>query len=335
MSYSNYSAEDFALDDEFQKWVLDTDEQTNEFWSQWIANNPHKIKEINEARELVKLAGLSPDREATAAFLDVWEKVKNHAEQEQVQIQQPKPALGKYIAWAAAFAAVALAAVYLFRSSPQQNVEYQTAYGEVKEFILADGSHVTLNANSKLSCIGDWGEAREVLLEGEAFFDVVHSQDDKEFVVKTVEDIAVQVLGTEFNINTRNNSFSVYLQSGKIELNAASQTMTLKPGDFAEFDRVHQKINITEAGNSIENELAWKNNFFIYNDTPLSEIVEDIEDNFGMEVLVADSSLNDKRVTVKVSRKEVNVLLQVLAQTLEIQIEQNKNQIFISPYRKD
>ena len=111
--------------------------------------------------------------------------------------------------------------------------------------------------------------------------------------------------------------------------------MTLKPGDFAEFDRVHQKINITEAENTIENKLAWKNNFFIYNDAPLSEIVADIEDNFGMEVIVGDSSLNDKRVTAKVSRKDVNVLLQVLAQALGTKIEQNKNQIFISPYHKD
>ncbi len=64
---------------------------------------------------------------------------------------------------------------------------YQTAKGETKAFVLADGSQVTLNARSLLK-VPRWnfGQAsREVVLTGEANFSVTHTTDDRKFVVKT------------------------------------------------------------------------------------------------------------------------------------------------------
>jgi ferric-dicitrate binding protein FerR (iron transport regulator) len=81
--------------------------------------------------------------------------------------------------------------------------------------------------------------------------------------------------------------------------------------------------------------LAWRDNLFIYNDTPLSGIIQDIEANFGMKVQVTESALMDKRVTAKVSRKNVDVLLQVLGEILDVRIEQNKNEIVVSPNHQD
>jgi ferric-dicitrate binding protein FerR (iron transport regulator) len=54
-----------------------------------------------------------------------------------------------------------------------------------------------------------------------------------------------------------------------------------------------------------------------------------------MKVQVTESALMDKRVTAKVSRKNVDVLLQVLGEILDVRIEQNKNEIVVSPNHQD
>lgn len=333
MRYSNYSAEDFALDDSFKKWVLNPDDETVQFWNRWLENNPHQKEEIHTAAQLVKLAGLRTDNELTTAFLDVWEKIKENAEQ-QTQ-QQRTHGTRNYRGLAAAVAAIAvLAAIYVLWPAQRTRTEYKTAFGEIKEYTLPDGSHVTLNANSQLVFHDDWTHTkREVLLKGEAFFDVVHTTDDKEFIVETAEDFSVRVLGTEFNVNTRKGNTSVYLQSGKIALQTVNENITLKPGDLAALNNA-KAVTLTHHAEA-ESTLAWKSNLFIYNDTPLSGIIQDIEDNFGMTVQVTETALMDKRVTAKVSRKNVEVLLQVLGEILDVQIEQNKNQIVVSPNHQD
>jgi transmembrane sensor len=332
MRYSNYSAEDFALDNSFRKWVLNPDDEAIQFWNRWLEDNPHRKDDIHEAIKLVKLAGLRTDNEATTAFLDVWEKIQENATQ---QSQQQTHGTRNYKTWAAAIAALGvLAAIYVLWPARQADVIYKTAFGEIKDFILPDGSHVMLNANSQLVYRTDWrGAERNVLLTGEAFFDIVHTSDDKQFIVETTEDFSIQVLGTEFNVNTRKGNAAVYLQSGIIALQTTGQNLTLKPGDLAAFSDA-KTVTLTHDAKS-ENTLAWKSNLFIYNDAPLSGIIQDIEDNFGIQVSVTESALMNKRVTAKISRKNVDVLLHVLGEILDVQIEQNKKQIVISPNHQD
>jgi ferric-dicitrate binding protein FerR (iron transport regulator) len=332
MRYSNYSAEDLALDDTFRRWVLNPDDESVQFWNRWLENNPHKEEDIHKAMQLVKLAGLRTDNEVTTAFLDVWEKIKENAEQE---TRPQKHGTQNYKAWAAAIAALmVLAAIYVLWPAQQADITYKTAFGEIKEFILPDGSRVALNANSQLVYKTNWtGTKRNVILAGEAFFDVIHTSDNKEFIVETAEDFSVQVFGTEFNVNTRKGNAAVYLQSGRIALQTAKENLILEPGDLAVISNTNP-VKLTRHTKA-ESTLAWKNNLFIYNDTPLSGIIQDIEDNFGVQVHVTESALMDKRVTAKISRKNVDVLLQVLGEILDVQIEQNKKQIVISPNHQD
>lgn len=334
MSYTNYSAADFALDNNFQKWVLSPDEQTVQFWNDWLSKNPQKQKDVDEARELLRLAGLTIDAEANAAFLETWERVKANASRE--LDRQYRSSYRKYVALAAVLAAaLVVAVVYLvILSAELPSARYSTAYGEVKDFVLPDGSTVTLNANSTLVCTGDWKKQREVALTGEAFFEVKKTPDHKSFIVKANEDLAVQVLGTEFNVNARRST--VYLQSGKVALTAASASSILEPGDLAEVDNTQHQIHVThEATGTAIRELAWRNNFFQYDDTPLASIAVDLRENFGMEVIIKDPSLNRKRLTAKIPRKDVKVMLEILAQSLEVNITQNNNQVVISPSGND
>lgn len=44
MDYKKFTVTDFICDEEFQNWIIQPDEQKNEFWQNWINKHPHKKK---------------------------------------------------------------------------------------------------------------------------------------------------------------------------------------------------------------------------------------------------------------------------------------------------
>jgi ferric-dicitrate binding protein FerR (iron transport regulator) len=79
--------------------------------------------------------------------------------------------------------------------------EISTRNGSKTNIVLPDGTKVWLNAGSKLTYDETFGENfRNVILTGEAYFDVVHNAD-KPFVIHTSA-IDIKVLGTEFNVKS-------------------------------------------------------------------------------------------------------------------------------------
>ena len=328
MDYLKYSAEDFALDEKFQKWVLEPNEEVAGFWECWIKANPEQKAQVDEAINLIRAAGLSKDPKLNEAYLSVWKNLHAHAVKSKMQDRAPQ---FRYLKIAAVFLGLAICSFVLWNLAVKESsVEYRTAFGEIKEFILEDGSNVTLNSNSFLKVTGNWKDktSREVFLEGEAFFEIVKTKDKKSFEVNTADQVHVQVLGTEFNVSTRHEKVEVYLQSGKVKINSLAGEALLKPGDLIVYQRKDQSLTVKP--NVLADDLdvlTWKSNFYVFNDTPLSEIVQALEDNYGYKVTVTDSVLNQKKITAKIPRKDVTVLLKVLSETLDIKIEQEGNQL--------
>lgn len=52
-NYVAYSAEDFILDENFQRWVKKSSAADNAFWQDWLAQHPHKRPEIEEAKSIL------------------------------------------------------------------------------------------------------------------------------------------------------------------------------------------------------------------------------------------------------------------------------------------
>lgn len=50
-----YTVTDFIMDEYFCQWVIQPDVRSDEFWANWLAQNPYKRKEIEEARDLILL----------------------------------------------------------------------------------------------------------------------------------------------------------------------------------------------------------------------------------------------------------------------------------------
>ncbi|UBZ14965.1 DUF4974 domain-containing protein [Flagellimonas marinaquae] len=75
MKYKNYQLDDFIQDEYFQKWVLQSDAMTDNFWSNWLSLNPDKKDLVNEAKQMVRLLASDEEKLAKEDFDTMWQHI--------------------------------------------------------------------------------------------------------------------------------------------------------------------------------------------------------------------------------------------------------------------
>lgn len=198
--------------------------------------------------------------------------------------------------------------------------EYNTLIvpkGAFYHLILADGTKVWLNSDSRIEYPIVFAEnRREVTLQGEAFFEV-EKDSDKPFMVKT-ENFNVKVLGTSFNINTYGDDGKVYtaLQQGVVEVEAGPENaLILAPGQVAELDIRQPGMRMKLSRMSLNQQIAWKEGFFCFRSTPLSDMLKQIERYYDV-CFVDAAKVGEEVYTGDISR---NVSLEELLDAIRLQ----------------
>jgi ferric-dicitrate binding protein FerR (iron transport regulator) len=138
---------------------------------------------------------------------------------------------------------------------------------------LSDGTNVWLNAESSLKfpVTFDAGH-RDVELTGEAYFEVAKNKHQPFTVL--ANGTRVQVLGTHFNVSAYANddAVSTTLLEGSVRLIKQNATALLKPGQNGTTLNNEKGIKVHEA--DIDQEMAWKNGYIIFNDTDIKSIMK-------------------------------------------------------------
>ncbi len=342
MKYDNYSAADFAADEYFIKWVKHPDDESEQFWQQWLAAHPSRQIIIEQAMALVKAVRFRLDSDTQERTVITWQRIQETlrlVQNKTNQEAQVRPLLPRRQSWywAAAVIGVLVFSAILFRWYTQSYpVAYQTAFGETKEIQLPDGSTVILNANSMLTLGKAWEQKREVWLQGEAFFSVKKQESQAtptglsryiKFVVHT-PDVQVEVLGTEFNVTRRKENTVIVLNSGKIKLrqDSRSEEIIMKPGDWVEINKTSPFVRKT-----VNPELyrAWTNKEWVLENTTLVQIANRIEETYGVKVIIRDSVAAQEAVTGVVPTENLELLVQAVETAFDVRVTRNKNQLVI------
>lgn len=211
---------------------------------------------------------------------------------------------------------------------------YQTSYGEIMKVTLKDGSKVILNANSQLSVprFDLIQSSREVYLQGEASFDIVHTPEKSRFFVRTNRNMDIEVLGTEFNVYNRPSEFKVVLQRGIVQLNYTKgpqqQTLRMKPGEFATLDR-HGKMRVRFT-NLAQQYSDWKFHRFVFEDLTFREIGDRLEEVFGTTIVIKDQELASQIISGSFRATDAEELLDILKEAQDFSYRRNNNELIIS-----
>ncbi|MBC3787806.1 FecR family protein [Spirosoma utsteinense] len=254
-----------------------------------------------------------------------------------------KPLLNRFRAsWlAAACVSILLLGGWLFRTSILYKT-YSTRSGQLQRLVLPDGSRVVLNGNTelRLSRFGWMGDRsqRDVFLTGEAEFSVMHLTDHRPFVVHTDRQLNIEVLGTEFVVLARQRATRVVLIRGIVKLHyqpgqQSEKTLTMRPGQKVTLDPEQRALVLTNS--SYPNEFsAWKNRQYIFHDTPLTEIGQMIQDDFGLRVTIKEPSLAERQISGTYNVTHVDELLSALEELLSIRITRQRDRIIFSQLNK-
>lgn len=204
----------------------------------------------------------------------------------------------------------------LFETNPEEDtVTYQTLFvpaGQRAELILPDSTRVWVNARSKLVYPVNFGKGtRQVELNGEAYFDVIHNEQQP-FIVKTSQ-MDIQVLGTEFNVTAYSGSsdFEVSLLRGSIELSSPRLSSNY---------RVKERENVRLQDNKlIINSIAdydyfrWKEGLICFNNESVSTIIEKLRLYYDINIEVHNQKFLNSRYTGKFRSKDgIEQVLKVL-----------------------
>jgi ferric-dicitrate binding protein FerR (iron transport regulator) len=209
---------------------------------------------------------------------------------------------------------------------------YHTGAQEKLRIELPDNSVVYLNSGSTLRVAKKWeaGTQREVWLKGEAFFNVKHGPEigSAKFSVHTAG-AKVEVLGTQFNVYERAEQTKVVLNLGKIklELKEQEQTVVMQPGDMVEFSQASRTVTRKQVKPQLYT--SWKESQIVFDETPLREIIILVENSFRVQVRVEDSALLDRKMTFKLQENDLDLLLEAISKTFNLQIKRQAGQVII------
>lgn len=251
---------------------------------------------------------------------------------------------------AASIIAVSLLSWSLYRSrsgahqppEPPHREEVLARAGTRTRLVLPDGSQVWLNSSSKLKYSNDFNkESREVVLEGEAYFDV-RKDANRPFIVHT-SSLDVKVLGTSFTIKSypQDATAETTLLNGSIEVsrkdNPNAARVILKPNEKLVFNRmvapvetgpqnkpsVHVAPQPDIAVNSIpinipdsnKVETAWMYNRLVFNGDNFRELAEKMERWYNVRITIRDSSLYNCRFGGAFANESIEEAFQALQLT--------------------
>ncbi len=192
---------------------------------------------------------------------------------------------------------------------------------------LSDGSVVTLKAGGELKYADGFAdELREITLEGEAFFEVTPDKE-RPFVVHT-QSIDVRVLGTSFNVKAdESNTADVVVVDGLVSVKYQDEEVKLNPGERAIAVLTSKRLSKQMNGNP--NFLSWKTMKFSFIDTPLQQVVNDLNNAFNSTIQIDESILNCP-VTVSFQGQSLDSILRVLEATLSLTLKEESGKKVLS-----
>lgn len=197
--------------------------------------------------------------------------------------------------------------IYTVNSSIAENAKslayntIETPKGGQYQVLLPDGTKVWLNAASSLKYPSLFAsDERKVELTGEAYFEVANKKSHPFRVISKKQ--TVEVLGTHFNINAYadDKAIKTTLLEGSVKVSNPLFTKTLKPNEQAYITNYGSGA-ITILPADTDDETAWKNGEFRFNNASLKAILYQLDRWYDLKVDY--NNIPAKRYNGMVSRK--------------------------------
>ena len=226
-------------------------------------------------------------------------------------VQKPRRRVLPWVSGMVAAVAAVVLCVFLFRSNDQQIQLMASA--EVQEYVLPDGSEVTLAPGSRLTYSEK--SPRNTRLEGKAFFEV--ARDEAVPFEITSDGAFVRVLGTKFMVDAGSSVKEVYVTEGKVLFAKSSDSEGViltkdMQATLSEFDAVPVVAMKPDV-----NSIAWQRGSFIFDKNPLKEVLETLSEHYRVSFAATDL---DKQLSGEFYAEDLDLIISLIESALDVHI---------------
>lgn len=237
-------------------------------------NNP-ELEHILSAMKGVKVPPSSRSKE------EAWSLLMQSVVEQEHQAKVVKIVNTKV--WLAVAASVVVFIAVGWSYAWFSTVEKYCPKGFISDVVLPDGSQITLNADTKIKYPKFYNlVGRKISLEGEAFFRV---KPGSRFTVTDTKDRMVEVLGTEFDVNSRGEKFKVVCYEGSVSVQTLKdEAVKLTRGQ--KLEEQARQVNVFDFEADSISAPSWINGEFFFEGAKLSDVLREIENQFNIQIKV-------------------------------------------------
>lgn len=227
-----------------------------------------------------------------------------------------------------------------FNSSQSKSVtqlqQRTLSNGQTATFRFGDGSVIKLNAGSTIRYPEKFSEnKREIYLEGEGFFTINHDES-RPFIVHA-GNTTTRVLGTSFNVRAyaEEKNVQVAVAEGKVAVSredkeresedGGEETIFVEENQWVTY-RSSEKL-IEKGEGDIGELIAWKDRKLVFTDKSLDQISDRLERWYNIDIVLADSTLKQRRMSASFEEESITEVLGVIALALDLDYEKEGRKV--------
>jgi len=227
-------------------------------------------------------------------------------------VQKVRRRILPWVSGIVAAAAAVVLCVFLFHDNERQQIQLMTSV-DVQEFVLPDGSEVTLAPGSRLTYKEK--SPRNIRLEGKAYFEVV--RDETVPFEVTADGAFVKVLGTKFMVDAASTGKEVYVTEGKVLFAKSSDAEgVILTKDMQAILSPDENIPVIVMEPDV-NSIAWQRRSFIFDKTPLKEVLEILSEHYKVSFAANDL---DKKLSGEFYAEDLDLIISLIETALDVHI---------------
>lgn len=343
MDYDDYTVEDLAADSFFRQWVLQPNDESDQFWIKVLQERPQQVATVVRAIHIVRQLNqvTAPDQLVVDPdqLEAIWQTLRSKIDDDTGETAPVSRGIRFNPSWGSWAAAAGIALVLglswwfvtrqgvgrFYKSDPgpvatkAELLREQTNHTDKPILIrLSDGSTVQLQPNSQLSYPDRFTtDRRKVRLTGDAFFQVTRNPAQP-FLVYAGETVT-KVVGTSFRVRAfeQDKTVSVVVRTGRVsvfsrrDFDRLEQQATtrvagvlLTPNQRATFQRENEQLDKDLIEEPVPLPSVPPHQELIFDDRPVSEVLTALENQYGLDIVFDAETLSHCPITTTLSSNE-------------------------------
>ncbi|MBO9611300.1 MAG: FecR domain-containing protein [Dyadobacter sp.] len=357
--YAQYDIKDFLADEAFCRWVLRQQPADNAFWENWLRNNPERAGIVSKAKTLISEIHHAQNYlsdEELETELQRLSAARKSATRDPEYSEPTRRWLRPVLLGTGALACVVV--LFFIFSNPlswqtgertahvpskvyksEKWIEITNDGNSTKSVSLPDGSSVRLSPKSRFSYPAKFVKTgREVLLNGEAFFEVTKNPQSP-FKVYT-SDIVTTVLGTSFTVKAfdGDKDVRVVVKTGKVTVTANTARnktrepektqLVLLPNQQVVFHRDEQTMKRSLVGNP--SPVGQPNaGTLVFENAPVARVFESLQKQYEVQIIYDADLLAGCQLTAELGQEPLFEKLGMICKAIQARYELIDGQIII------